>query len=138
MAMTAMMTTKADAMLPRLRHWLSLLLTLPVTLVAVVFAVVNRQSVPVDLWPFGLTVELPLFLLSLGTLGLGMVIGAGLLWLPLMTARRRTRKQEKKLSQVTAELRLAESRIKSAGQPARDAIAAPANAPTPALPARSA
>lgn len=137
MAMMAKMTTKVDPMISRLRHWLSLLLTLPVTLVAVVFAVVNRQPVPVDLWPFGVTVEMPLFLLSLGTLGLGMVIGAGLLWLPLVAAKRRSNKQDKKLSQVTAELRLAESRIKATAAPIQDAIAAPTN-PAPALPARSA
>jgi len=137
MAMTAMMTTKAEPMLSRLRHWLSVLITLPITLIAVVFAVVNRQSVPVDLWPFGVTVDMPLFLLSLGALGIGMILGAGLLWVPLMAARRRNRKQDKQLSQITAELRLAESRIKTAAPPPRDALAAPANQ-APALPARTA
>lgn len=55
------------------------------------FAVANRQTVAVDLWPFALSVELPVYLLSLGTLAFGLVVGALVFWLPLVALKRRHR-----------------------------------------------
>lgn len=74
--------------MPRLIRLLSLLITLPVTLAVVVFAVANRGPVTVDFWPFALAVEVPLYGLALGTLALGCLLGALLTWLPLLLTRR--------------------------------------------------
>lgn len=74
--------------MPRLIRLLSLLITLPVTLAVVVFAVANRDPVTVNFWPFALAVDVPLYGLALGTLALGCLLGALLTWLPLLLARR--------------------------------------------------
>ncbi|WP_404381097.1 lipopolysaccharide assembly LapA domain-containing protein [Caenispirillum salinarum] len=61
----------------KLIRWL---IGLPLAAVAIIFAVSNRQMVTVELWPFPWTADLPLYLLSLGTLAVGIVIGALFAW----------------------------------------------------------
>jgi lipopolysaccharide assembly protein A len=73
--------------MPRLIRLLSLFITLPVTLVVVVFAVANRHPVSVDFWPFALAMDIPLYALALGTLAFGGLLGALLTWVPLLLAR---------------------------------------------------
>lgn len=53
---------------------------LPLAVVAIIFAVSNRQMVTVELWPFPWTADLPLYLLSLGTLAVGVLIGGIFAW----------------------------------------------------------
>ena len=60
--------------------YFSWIITLPITLVVVTFAVVNRGFVAVDLWPLKLTVELPLFILVLGSALAGFLVGAMVMW----------------------------------------------------------
>ncbi len=89
--------------MPRLIRLLSLLITLPVTLVVVVFAVANRHPVSVDFWPFALAVDVPLYALALGTLALGALLGALLTWLPLLVARRALTSARAKIATLEAE-----------------------------------
>ena len=49
-------------------------------MVVVTFAVVNRGLVTVDLWPLKLSVELPLFILVLGSAFTGFLLGAMVMW----------------------------------------------------------
>ncbi len=56
------------------------LVLLPVLLVAAVFALSNRETVELSLWPLPWAAQAPLFLLLLATLLLGVLIGAGLTW----------------------------------------------------------
>lgn len=53
---------------------------LPLAAIAIIFAVSNRQMVTVELWPLPWTADLPLYLLSLGTLAIGILIGALFAW----------------------------------------------------------
>lgn len=55
---------------------LTLLITLPLTAFAVLFAVSNRQDVMVSLWPLVEDYALPLWLVGLGLLGIGFFLGA--------------------------------------------------------------
>ncbi|MCZ7661322.1 MAG: LapA family protein [Xanthobacteraceae bacterium] len=69
-----------------IRKLVAVLVLLPLGLLIVAFAVANRQRVPVSLDPFAsdapaLTVSLPLFLLILGTLIAGVIVGGGASWL---------------------------------------------------------
>ncbi len=89
--------------MPRLIRLLSLLITLPVTLVVVVFAVANRHPVSVDFWPFALAIDIPLYALALGTLALGCLLGALLTWLPLLVARRALAGTRAKIAVLEAE-----------------------------------
>lgn len=62
----------------RLIGWL---LALPLSLLAVVFAVANRHDLRLELWPLPWSLELPVYLAVLGPLVLGMILGGLVLWL---------------------------------------------------------
>jgi uncharacterized integral membrane protein len=54
------------------------IVTIPVTVLVVLFAVSNRQSVLIDLFPLPSTVTAPLFVVVLASLALGVLIGAAI------------------------------------------------------------
>ncbi len=62
-----------------MKHF-SWIITLPITLVVVTFAVINRGLVAVDLWPLPLSVETPLFVLVLGSALAGFLFGGLVMW----------------------------------------------------------
>jgi uncharacterized integral membrane protein len=90
-----------------MRKLLSLVVTAVLLAVLVVFALANRQTVELSLWPFT-TVETRLFLVALGMLGLGLLVGALLMCAPLLHWRLRARSLERRT--VELEAALAESR----------------------------
>lgn len=51
-------------------------LGVPLALLISWFAVSNRGSVTLEMWPIPETVEVPIYLAVLGALGLGFVLGA--------------------------------------------------------------
>jgi len=53
----------------------------PLLVAVVVFALNNKSLVALDLWPFGLVVELPIYLALFAVLGLGVLIGGFVAWL---------------------------------------------------------
>jgi hypothetical protein len=59
----------------------------PAFVAVVVFALNNKSNVVLDLWPFGLTVEVPVYLAFLASLVLGALIGGVAAWLGQMHAR---------------------------------------------------
>lgn len=65
----------------------SALLSLLLLIVSLIFAVSNRQSVTVSLWPFDLEIAAPLFIMTLGALGLGLVLGGFFVWLNYLPHR---------------------------------------------------
>jgi uncharacterized integral membrane protein len=88
----------------------SWLLTLFILLVAICFALNNSQSITVSLWPFGIELVAPLYLLSLGTLFLGLLIGAVIGWithLPHRLEARRLRRDIAGLREKIEDLRAA-------------------------------
>lgn len=91
-------------------RWLSLLITLPLTLVCLTFAVANRQAVAIDLWPFALAVQTPAFVLVLGTLFLGLICGAGLMALPLAGWRLKARARDRRIADLEKQLTEAAAR----------------------------
>lgn len=98
-------------------RWL-ILLVLAIVLVA--FAIWNRHLVVVDLWPFP-QVQVPLFLLVLGGLFVGFVIGGLVQWRTDRTVRRRARRAEKRSKALEQELEAQERRRKAAEAPTADA-----------------
>jgi uncharacterized integral membrane protein len=60
---------------------LSWLITLPIIVIAIVFAVSNRQAVTLNLWPLDMTVNAPLYIVTLGTFFTGLFLGAIGFWL---------------------------------------------------------
>ncbi|MEX0758290.1 MAG: LapA family protein [Tistlia sp.] len=117
-----------------MKRLLWLLIALPLLLLLVVFSVNNRAAVALDLWPLRYEIALPLFLVVLGSLAVGVLLGLFLEWVfegrnrsALRSERRRTAATERELSK----LRQAEAeRAARAPQGER-----PAEGPRPALPA---
>src|SRR5216683_2461751 len=62
----------------KLVHWL---VTLPLAIILVIFAVSNREGVIVTLWPLPVTVEAPLYLVVLLALVVGFLVGEVVAWI---------------------------------------------------------
>jgi uncharacterized integral membrane protein len=79
-----------------IRRLIQILIVVPLAVVIVVFSVANRTPVTVSLDPFGgaepaLALSVPLFLLILGALFIGVVIGGMAAWFSQGKWRKRAR-----------------------------------------------
>lgn len=72
---------------------LRLFVTLPLLLIVVLFAVVNRTAVPVNFWPLPYAVDLPLSAVAFGGFFLGALSGGLAVWLGSVRKRRRERQR---------------------------------------------
>ncbi len=99
----------------KLVHWL---VTLPIAILAVLFAISNLDPVPVGLWPFA-AIDLPLYLVALGALALGFVGGELVAWINGRHWRREARKRQRRIEALERELEA------KSGAPALPTAAAP-------------
>ena len=99
----------------RLIHWI---VTLPVALVAVLFAVSNREGVTVTLWPLPVRLEAPLYLVVLLALVAGFLVGELIAWINAGRARRLARERARRIEALERELFATQARL-SATPPAR-------------------
>ena len=76
------------------------LITVPVAIIVVVFAVNNRGDASVSLWPLDLVITWPVFAFVFIGIGVGFVLGAILMWLTDAPARRRAREQARKIREL--------------------------------------
>ena len=83
---------------------ISWIVTIPVTLVVVVFAIANRTAITVNFWPLPWIAQLPLYLVVLGSLLAGFLIGAVIAWLSAGRRRQEARVAAERLRGLTAEL----------------------------------
>ncbi len=81
----------------------SWILTLPLIAVAVIFSIANRESVTLDLWPFELSLQLPLFVILLVCIAFGLVVGGMATWLSAAPARRRARQARRRVAELERE-----------------------------------
>lgn len=95
----------------KLVHWL---VTAPLVLVLIVFAVSNREAVTVTLWPFPLLIETRLYLVVLLTLLLGFLVGLGAGWVASWQVRRAARQRARRIEALERDLAAAEARLRSA------------------------
>ncbi|MBM3597960.1 MAG: LapA family protein [Alphaproteobacteria bacterium] len=116
---------------------------LPVTLAVVDFAVSNREPVALQMWPLPYAVELPVYMVALGMLLAGFVLGAFVAWATGLGARRRARADAREQIRARAaeaeslERELAELRRQTAQQAGvRSSAALPAPGLAGALPPR--
>jgi uncharacterized integral membrane protein len=81
----------------KLFHWV---VTAPLALILVVFAIANRATVTLTFWPLPLTLEAPVYLTVLLTLVVGFLIGELVAWLN----GRRWRREARRLARRVEEL----------------------------------
>lgn len=122
---------------------LSWIVTIPVMVIVVVFAVANRDDVLLRFWPLPWSSELPVYLIVLGCLFLGFVLGGVVTWLSGAPRRRRARRTAERAREMSRQLAELQRRQETAADAARQAAtagtgtaAAPGDAGVPpALPA---
>jgi uncharacterized integral membrane protein len=78
-----------------------------VALVLILFAVSNREAVAVALWPLPAGVELPLYLVVLGTLVIGFFAGQFVTWVGGWRWRREARRSRERIAMLERELEAA-------------------------------
>ncbi len=99
------MTVANENTIGRAMRRISWIVTVPLMLVLVVFSVVNRDRVPIDLWPFDLqTVPLPISFLVLGGIFVGFLAGALIMWISASRGRRRAREAKFRSSHLEREV----------------------------------
>ena len=77
---------------------ISLLITIPVTLFVIFFAVSNTQDVTVYFNIFDWSLSAPFYAISLGLMAAGFIIGALLVWLNLYSYRIRYWQAQRQIS----------------------------------------
>jgi hypothetical protein len=92
-----------------IRNIVAVIILVPLAIVIVAFAVANRQNVTVLFDPFNLErpaawFTLPLYQLVIGLLILGVLIGGIAVWLNHGRLRRATRRFEREVKELRAEL----------------------------------
>ncbi|HWA41809.1 MAG TPA: lipopolysaccharide assembly protein LapA domain-containing protein [Hypericibacter adhaerens] len=109
---------------------LSFIVTLPVTLVILVFALSNRGRVGLMLWPFDVTIDLPIYLVVLGSLLLGFLLGGLIAWFAGGRHRRQARRLHQESRRQAAELAdLKKRHSAAAAAPTGSALTVPPQRP---------
>lgn len=85
-----------------------------VLILAVCFAVTNRQTADVSLWPFDLELQTPVYLLSLGSLFSGVLIGAVITWIGLLPHRLAARRLHKEIARMNDKISELQHSVQSA------------------------
>jgi uncharacterized integral membrane protein len=83
---------------------LAWLLTLPLIVGAIVFALYNGQDIEVTYSPFNLPVTLPFYIPVLGAVALGFILGSLMTWAGMSTLRHTAREQKKKIRALEKQL----------------------------------
>jgi uncharacterized integral membrane protein len=83
---------------------LSFIVTLPITLVVLIFALSNREAVGLTFWPFDAIIDLPIYLVVLGGVLLGFLLGGLIAWVAGGRVRRRARRLQQETRRQAAEI----------------------------------
>ncbi len=101
-----------------------LLIAVPLLLLLVMFALSNRQLVPIRLWPTDFAVEAPLALAVLAGMAIAFLLGGLMVWFSVLVQRRRARRAEaqvrlldEQLAELKARLARAEMNVPSLPPP---------------------
>jgi len=97
-------------------RFVSFFVTFPITVVVVLFAISNREAVPLNLWPLPQALEAPLYLVALLSLLLGFILGGTIAWTGELGNKSRARKAERRAEDLDRELevmRIREEEIRS-------------------------
>lgn len=102
------------------------LVFIPVAAVFVVFAVANRHTLTLKLWPLPLEIDLPVYIAVLGALAVGMAIGGSVQWISDGKWRRRARSDKRKANALERQLTLVEAAREAEDEPGEQVPEPPA------------
>ncbi|WP_366654316.1 LapA family protein [Fodinicurvata sp. EGI_FJ10296] len=102
-------------------RYLSLIITIPVALFAISFAISNRISVMLELWPLPFTIDAPLYLLVLGAVAVGFIAGGIVAWFAQHKYRKEARQNRSRVAVLADELSRYRTRAETAEAAARTA-----------------
>jgi uncharacterized integral membrane protein len=99
-------------------HWF---VTLPLTIVFVIFAISNRQPVEITFWPLPIAIETRLFLVVLLGIVAGFLIGELVAWIGGRRWRRDAREKSRRIEALERELTATQALLNahSGGSPAQ-------------------
>ena len=92
---------------------LSRLVILIAAIVLILFAVSNRGSVSLGLWPLPFLVELPLYLLFFLSLILGFLVGACVAWIAGGRGRSELRRRRRRIEALERELAATQAQLQN-------------------------
>jgi len=93
-------------------------------LILVLFAVSNRETVSLTLWPLPFLVDLPVYLPLFLSLLLGFLIGACAAWIAGGRVRRELRRRRRRIEALERELAATQAELKNRKEPATTALPA--------------
>ena len=86
--------------------------------IAMLFATSNTQIVSLQLWPFAGSLDLALWIIVLGALGTGAILGGGLVWLSVVAARASNWRLKRRLDKAETRAARAEEQLQATIQEA--------------------
>ena len=116
----------------RIFSWASWLMLVPILAAAVTFALNNKHFLELNLWPFGLTVELPLYLAFFGAMIFGVLLGSIVTWLGQGRVRSNLRGQVYDGEVARRELRSEREKVEALEQELKTLKVSTTSAPTSA------
>jgi len=96
--------------------FISWILTGVLLLLALGFALNNRQTTTLNLWPAGVVIEAPLYLFSLGTLFVGFALGALIGWIGHIPHRMEARRLRRDIGRLREKIEDMSSTLPSAAE----------------------
>jgi len=110
---------------------LSWIILFPIAVLLIVFSVTNKDATTIDLWPFPIMVDVPLFAVVFAALLMGVLWGGISTWLNGAKARRTARLKTREADLASAESRRLKDRVAALEADARaaDGITVPATIP---------
>jgi uncharacterized integral membrane protein len=101
----------------RLIYWAVILV---LTVALILFAVSNRESVSLALWPLPFLVDLPLYLLCFASVVVGSLIGLSAAWIAGRGGRREARRRRRRIESLERELAATQSQLPESDAPGRE------------------
>ncbi len=100
---------------------LSWIILFPLAVLLIVFSVTNRDAIAIDLWPFPLMIDVPLFAVVFAALLVGVLWGGVSAWLNGGKTRRTARLKSREAEMTASENRRLKDRIATLEADARAA-----------------
>lgn len=96
-------------------HYFSWLFSLPLLVLAVCFAIGNREPTIINIWPLGYITTVKIYALALVPLAIGLLSGAGMQWFIALRHKMAAQKLGKEIAQLKLENAKLKEQVAAAG-----------------------